>query len=242
MDSTSSPPRPTTSAFATQVTPRRPGPYNPRTPALTAEQARLMVQEEFGGDSHQPPPMAARSGSFPQTHLPGQGSTRTSPTFHTAPEDIDSTTSAETPSKRRRLDSKGKARQFPLEFDRDTHFFTSSTRTSNLPLLNKMATEPQLGYGASAHQKNNTLLTENEILRQLLGEKEKENASLRRQMKLMEKLIKKSSKVRTSDAHMVSFASTCSDMPSFHTRVTLTVVVHPTQLPQRSNSTSNKTQ
>ena len=214
MDSGSSPPRPTTSAFDTRMTPRRPGPYNPRTPALTAEQARMMVQDEFGSDGHQPSPTAARSGILPQFQLPGQDTARTSPTFYTALQDID-ITSVETPSKRRRLDSKGKAREIPLDFDRETPFFSSSTRTSDMPLLNRIAraaTEPQLGYGAAGHQQSSTLLTENEILRQLLGEKEKENASLRRQIKLMKRL----SKMTTNDTHMVSFTPTCSYLPSLH--------------------------
>jgi len=208
MDSASSPPRPTTSAFATQVTPRRPGPYNPRTPALTAEQAQIMVQEEFGSDGQQPSPMAARSGIPSHIQLPGQGTARTSPTFHTALEDLD-TASVGSSSKRRRLNSKGKARGTPLNFDRETHFFSSSTRTSDMPMLNRFsraATEPQLRHGAAGHQQGSTLLTENEILRQLLGEKEKENASLRRQIKLMNKL----SKTRTNDGYMVGFTSTPS--------------------------------
>lgn len=214
MGSVSSPPRPTTSAFATQMTPRRPGPYNPRTPALTAEQARMMVQEEFGSDGHRPSPMAPPSGIPSQAQLPSQGTSRTSPTFHTALEDID-IASMETPSKRRRLDSKSKAREIPLNFDYETPFFSTSTRTSDMPLLNgfaRAATEPQLGHGAAERQRDSTLLTENEILRQLLSEKEKENVSLRRQIKLLNKL----SKTRTNNAHMVSFTSTCSYVPSRH--------------------------
>ncbi len=240
MDSASHPPRPTTSAFATQVTPMRPGPYNPRTPALTAEQARMMVQEEFGSDSYQSSPITARLGSPPQIQLPSQGTARTSPTFHTAPEDID-LPDVESPSKRRRLNSKGKAREFPYEFDHGTHFLSSSTRTSNMPLLNlltRSSTEPQVGDGAARHQKGGYLLTENEILRQLLGEKEKENACLRRQIKLLKKL----SKVTTSDTHMVSLTSTCSGMPSFHARVNRIPVARPPRLPQRSSSISNKIQ
>ena len=201
MNSAYSPPRPTTS----KVTPRRPGPYNPRTPALTAEQARMIVQGELWSDSHQPSPMMAPLGSPSQIHIPSQGTARTSPTFHTALEDID-VPCVETPSKRRRLDSKGKAREVPLDFDHETHFFSSSTRTSNMPLLNRMtraATEPRLGHGVAGHQQDNALITENEILRQLLGEKEKENASLRRQIKLMQKL----SKMKTIDGHMVSCTS-----------------------------------
>ena len=237
MDSASHPPRPTTSAFAAQVTPMRPGPYNPRTPALTAEQARMMVQEEFGSDSYQTSPMTARS---PTIQLPSQGTARTSPTFHTALEDVD-IPDVETPSKKRRLDSKGKAREFPYEFDYGTHFLSSSSRTSNMPLLNRKtrsATEPQLEDGAAGHQQGSALLTENEILRQLLGEKEKENACLRRQIKLLKKL----SKARTSDTHMVSFTSACSSMPLFHARVNRVPAAHPPRLPQRSRSISNKIQ
>ena len=237
MDSASHPPRPTTSALDTQVTPMRPGPYNPRTPALTAEQARMMVREEFGSDSYQTSPMTARS---PEIQLPGQGTARTSPTFHTALEDID-IPDVETPSKKRRLDSKGKAREFPYEFDYGTHFLSSSSRTSNMPLLNRTtrsATEPQLEGGAAGHQQDSALITENEILRQLLGEKEKENACLRRQIKLLKKL----SKARTSDTHMVSFTSTCSDMSLFYARANRAHVGHPPRLPQRSSATSNKIQ
>jgi hypothetical protein len=205
MDSASYPRSPTTNSFATQVTPRRPGPYNPRTPALTAEQARLMMEEEFKSDSYQPSPMTTRLGSPTQIQLPDQGTARTSPTFHTALEDID-VASVQTPSKRRRLDSR---RESPFDFDHGTQFFSTSTRTSNMSLLNRMSrsvTEPQLRHGAAGHQQDSALLTENEILRQLLGEKEKENASLRRQIKLMKKL----NDTRTNDAHMVSFASGCS--------------------------------
>lgn len=240
MDSAFHPPRPTTSAFATQVTPVRPGPYNPRTPALTAEQARMMVQEEFGSDSHQSSPMNARLGSSPHIKLPSPGTSRTSPTFHTALEDID-LADEESPSKRRRLESKGKAREFPYEFDHGTHFFSSSTRTSNMPLLNpfaRSATEPQVGDGAARYQQGSYLLTENEILRQLLGEKEKENACLRRQIKLLKKL----SKATTSDTHMVSLKSARSGMPSFYARVNRVPVARPPRFPQRLISISNKIQ
>jgi len=239
MDSSSPPPRPSTCAYATQLTPRRPGPYNPRTPSLTAEQARMMVQEEFGSDGHQPSPMAAPSGISSQIQLPDQGTARTSPTFHTAPEEIDAA-SVESPSKRRRLDSKGKAKEIPLDFDCETNFFSSSTRTSNMPILNWMgraATEPQLGHRAPGHQQSNTLLTENEILRQLLSEKEKENACLRRQIKLMKKL----GRMSTNDTHMVSFTSFRGDMPSFHPRTNLAFVAPPPQLPQQSSTTLNRT-
>jgi len=200
----------------------------------------MMVQEEFGSDSHQPSPMAARLGSPPQIQLPGQGTARTSPTFQTAPEDID-VFRVQTPSKRRRLDSKGKASESPFNFDHGAHFFSSSTHTSNMPLLRGMhrsATEPQLEHETARHQKYSALLTENEILRQLLGEKEKENASLRRQIKLMKKL----SKTRTNDAHAVSFTSTCSVMPSFYDRVNRVLVARQPRLPQQLSSTSNKIQ
>lgn len=240
MDSASHPPRPTTSVFASQMTPRRPGPYNPRTPALTAEQARMMVQEEFGSDSPQPSPMSVQLGSPPHVQPPGQGTARTSPTFHTALEDID-IANVETPTKRRRLDLKGNAKESPYSFGHGTHFFSPSSRTSNMSLLNRMARsaiEPQLGDTAGGHQQDNTLLTENEILRQLLGEKEKENACLRRQIKLLKKL----SKTRTSDAHTVSFISPCNGMPSFHTRMNRVPVARPPRFPQQSSTTSNKIQ
>jgi hypothetical protein len=238
MDSASPPRRPTTSAFATQVTSRRPGPYNPRTPALTAEQARMMVQEEFESDSHQPSPMVARLGPTPRIHLPSQGTSSTSPTFHTAPEDVDFA-SIETPTKRRRLDSKGKSREVPHDFDHEMHPFSSPTRTSDMPLLNRMtraATEPQLRPGTAGNQQDNALLTENEILRKLLGEKEKENSSLRRQIKLMKKL----NKTRINDTHMVRFMCACGDIPSSYCRVTLAPVARPPRLPQQLNSTFNR--
>jgi hypothetical protein len=205
----------------------------------------MMMQEEFGSDSYQPSPMPERLGSPPPIQLPGQGTARTSPTFHTALEDID-LPSVETPTKRRRLDSRGKARESPYGFEHGTHFFSSSSRTSNMPLLNRMtrsATEPQLGDGAAGHQQDNIFLTENEILRQLLGEKEKENACLRRQIKLLKKL----SKTRTSDAHMVSFTSPCNGVSSFRARVNRArvnrvPVDRPTRLPQRLRTISNKMQ
>jgi len=240
MDSASQPPRPTTSLLAAQVTPRRPGPYNPRTPALTAEQARMMVQEEFGSDSCQPSPMMARLGSPPQIQVFGQGTARTSTTFHTALEDMD-VSGVETPSKRRRLDSRSKTRESPYDFEHGTNFFSSSSHTSNMSLLNRMtrsATEPQLGDRAAGHQQDSTLFTENGILRQLLGEKEKENACLRRQIKLLKKL----NKTRTSDAHLVSFTFACNSTPSLHARVNRVPVDRPPRLPQRSSATSNKIQ
>ena len=197
----------------------------------------MMVQDEFGSDSYQTSPMTARS---PEIQLPGQGTARTSPTFHTALEDID-IPDVETPSKKRRIDSKGKAREFPYEFDYGSHFLSSSSRTSNMPLLNRItrsATEPQLEGGAAGQQQGGALLTENEILRQLLGEKEKENACLRRQIKLLKRL----SKARTSDTHTVSFTSDCSGMSLFHVRVNRVPVARPPRFPQRSMSTSNKMQ
>src|SRR5258708_30151946 len=102
----------------------------------------------------------------------------------------------------------------------------------------RATTEPQLGHGAAAHHGGNSLLTENEIIRQLLGEKEKENASIRRQIKLMKKLRE----ARTSDAHTVSFTLHRSDIPSPHTRVNLAYVARPPQLHQRLSSTFSKTQ